>query len=117
VVVVTPQQVLEELLADAEPGTVVVVHAASVEELAGALAAVDAGDPVLDPALHSDLTRREQEVGALLALRLSNKEIAARLHLSVSTVKTHVHALLRKLDASTRAEAARRLRGTGNRPF
>ena len=109
VVVVASHEVLAELLADAAPGTVV-VFAGSVEELAGALAAAG-------PAPHPDLTRREQEVGALLALRLSNKEIAARLHLSVSTVKTHVHALLRKLGASTRTDAARRLRGTGNRPF
>jgi DNA-binding NarL/FixJ family response regulator len=117
VVVVASPQVLEELLADAAPSTVVVVHAESVAELAGALATLDREDPTLDPALHADLTRREQEVGALLALRLSNKEIAARLHVSVSTVKTHVHALLRKLDASTRAEAARLLRATGNEFF
>jgi DNA-binding CsgD family transcriptional regulator len=117
VVVVASQQLLAELLAESPPGTVVVVHAESIEELVGALAPVDLGDLDLDPARHAELTRREQEVASLVALRLSNKEIAARLHVSVSTVKTHVHTLLRKLDASTRTEAARRLRADGNRPF
>jgi DNA-binding NarL/FixJ family response regulator len=106
VVVVASQRLLEELLAGTDPETVV-VHAASIEELVDALAAAG-------PAPHPDLTRREQEVGALLALRLSNKEIAARLHVSVSTVKSHVHAVLRKLEASTRAEAARQLQASGN---
>ncbi|MDQ4024192.1 MAG: LuxR C-terminal-related transcriptional regulator, partial [Actinomycetota bacterium] len=36
---------------------------------------------------------------------LSNKEIAARLLLGVSTVKNHVHNVLSKVDARTRSEA------------
>ena len=55
------------------------------------------------------LTAREREILDLLALGMSNKEIAIRLTLTVSTVKNHVHNLLRKLDVTTRAGAVGRL--------
>jgi two-component system, NarL family, nitrate/nitrite response regulator NarL len=54
---------------------------------------------------HPELTSREREIGALLVEGLSNKEIAARLLLGVSTVKNHVHNMLGKMGARTRAEA------------
>ena len=57
-----------------------------------------------------DLTAREREIAQLLELGLSNKEIAARLYLGVSTVKNHLHNLLGKLDASSRTEAVARMR-------
>jgi DNA-binding NarL/FixJ family response regulator len=56
------------------------------------------------------LTAREREIAHLLELGLSNKEIAARLYLGVSTVKNHVHNLLGKLEARSRTEAVDRLR-------
>jgi DNA-binding CsgD family transcriptional regulator/tetratricopeptide (TPR) repeat protein len=52
------------------------------------------------------LTCREAEVLELLAAGLSNTEIAARLVLSGRTVDRHVSAILRKLGARTRGEAA-----------
>ena len=51
------------------------------------------------------LTRRELEVLQLIADGLSNKEIAIRLCLSTETVKSHVGALLSKLDTNSRAHA------------
>jgi len=54
-------------------------------------------DPELD-----QLTGREQEVLRLIARGYSYKEIAARLHLSVKTIETHVSAVLRKLQLSSR---------------
>jgi two-component system nitrate/nitrite response regulator NarL len=51
------------------------------------------------------LTRREIEVVYLLERGLSNKEIADRLHLSVPTVKNHVHRILTKLHLQRRGEA------------
>jgi len=52
------------------------------------------------------LTRREQEVVALISEGLSNKEIAERLHVATHTVKSHVHNILEKLTLSTRLEIA-----------
>jgi len=51
------------------------------------------------------LSRREQEVLALLADGLVNKQIAARLGISTNTVKTHLELLFEKLGVTTRAEA------------
>lgn len=52
------------------------------------------------------LTFREREVLRLLATGLPNAVIAARLGISVGTVKDHVRAVLRKLDAPNRVAAA-----------
>ena len=52
------------------------------------------------------LTNRQLEVLALMADGLSNSEIADRLFISPKTVDHHVGAVLAKLDAGTRAEAA-----------
>lgn len=51
------------------------------------------------------ISRREFEVLELISAGLSNQEIAERLFVSTSTVKTHVSNILAKLDASRRTEA------------
>lgn len=53
----------------------------------------------------SDLSAREKEVLTKLAEGLRNQEIADQLGLSLSTVKSHVNAILDKLDAVDRTEA------------
>jgi LuxR family transcriptional regulator, maltose regulon positive regulatory protein len=60
---------------------------------------------VLDP-----ITERELEVLKLLDSDLSNREIAARMFVSLATVKTHIKHLYRKLGVSARHQAVSRAR-------
>jgi two-component system, NarL family, nitrate/nitrite response regulator NarL len=53
------------------------------------------------------LTRREAEIARLIDDGLSNKEIAARLRIELSTVKNHVHNILDKLQLRDRYSAVR----------
>ena len=70
------------------------------------LDAFRSGAPPVDPELDT-LTAREREVLQLIARGYRYKEIAARLHLSVKTVESHVSAVLRKLQLSSRHELTR----------
>jgi len=68
-------------------------------------------DPALMPALltrerEEMLTQREREILGLVAEGLSNREIADKLVLSPETVKSHVAAILEKLNVSDRTQAA-----------
>ncbi|KGF72606.1 NagC family transcriptional regulator [Neosynechococcus sphagnicola sy1] len=51
------------------------------------------------------LTRREQEILALIVVGKSNQEIAGMLHITAGTVRVHVHAILNKLNVSDRTQA------------
>jgi two-component system, NarL family, response regulator LiaR len=55
-----------------------------------------------------ELTARERDVLTLVARGMANKAIAQELSLSEKTVKTHVSAILRKLDVTDRTQAALR---------
>jgi DNA-binding NarL/FixJ family response regulator len=96
-----------------------------VEELLRTIRAVGAGDAVLDPQITArvlkrvrqlersssaaafyDLSEREMQVLMLVAEGKSNAEIARELHLSPTTVRNHVSAILSKLGVSNRIEAA-----------
>jgi LuxR family maltose regulon positive regulatory protein len=61
----------------------------------------------------SSLTTAELRVLQLLPTHLSFREMAEGLHVSANTVKTHAHAVYRKLDACSRSEAVLRAREAG----
>jgi DNA-binding NarL/FixJ family response regulator len=60
-----------------------------------------------------DLTPREIEVLYLLAEGTSNLDISLKLFISISTVKTHISALMRKLQCTNRTAAAKIARDNG----
>jgi DNA-binding NarL/FixJ family response regulator len=62
-------------------------------------------DPSAPTRSLEELTEREREILRLLATGLSNAELATTLHLSETTVKTHVSAVLRKLGVRDRVQA------------
>jgi two-component system, NarL family, response regulator LiaR len=91
----------------------------SADELAQAIRAAHAGRSTLSPeaaqalvhvtsqppAPGIDLTERELEVLTLMVDGLNNTQIAARLTVSPSTVKSHVSSILSKLGVASRTEA------------
>jgi two-component system, NarL family, response regulator LiaR len=56
-----------------------------------------------------DLTRREMEILTLLSEGLTYKEIADRLFVSATTIKTHVHNIYEKLQVNNKVEASNKL--------
>ncbi len=84
------------------------------EEMLECVRRVHAGETVIPPALVAKLaagvssvplTAREQEVLKLLAQGSANKEIAEKLFVSETTVKSHLRGLFSKLEVLNRAEA------------
>lgn len=91
----------------------------SADELARAIRAAHAGRATLSPEAAQalvetanlpplpglDLTEREREVLALMVEGLNNTQIAGRLTVSPSTIKSHVSSVLSKLGVASRTEA------------
>jgi DNA-binding NarL/FixJ family response regulator len=108
---------------------------ASASDLVAAVRAVHRGEAVCPPQLCStlfhfvahvieespvkrspsrpDLTLRQQQLMALVAEGLTNKEIASRLNLSEFTVRNHIHRILKQVDAGSRSEAVETIRAYG----
>ena len=95
-----------------------VLKRAAATDLVAAIRAVQRGDAYLDPALTrtfddlrdrdagrlADLTERELEVLKLVAEGLTNRQIAARLVISVKTVQSHRTNIMEKLDLHDRTD-------------
>jgi len=92
----------------AAPGDGVAIVARWARELAGraGLAIRDAGTPAPHSPAGSPLTPRELQVLALVAEGLTNPQIGQRLFISPKTASVHVSAILTKVGAANRAEAA-----------
>jgi two-component system nitrate/nitrite response regulator NarL len=106
-----------------------VLRGASFDDLLRSIQAVAAGETLCQPRITSlafsrlsalarevsnscaehakPLTRREQDIIESIEQGLSNKEIAVRLGIELSTVKNHVHNILDKLKLQDRRSAAR----------
>lgn len=115
---------LDQLLKVGASGYVLKLSAA--EELIKAIRIVAAGKVYLDPEMTDqvtdsyvrkqslrgatrlkDLSDREEEVLRLIAQGYSNKEIAAKLNISVKTVESHKTHLMEKLELRSRTEIVR----------
>jgi DNA-binding NarL/FixJ family response regulator len=57
-----------------------------------------------------ELTQRQRQLMSLVAMGLSNKEIAANLNLSEFTVKNHIYRVMKQVDAQNRHEAVHLIR-------
>ncbi|MGP4025154.1 response regulator transcription factor [Actinomadura sp. 3N407] len=121
----TDENILEALRAGAAG---FVLKDSAPQEIVRAVRKVAAGDPVLSPAVTRQLIaqmsdgtkrhartararlaalgQREREVAYAIARGSSNAEIAAELHMSLATVKTHISRTLTKLDLNNRVQIA-----------
>jgi DNA-binding NarL/FixJ family response regulator len=96
----SPREVLIEAIRKAAAGESAWTRD-ELRRVTGALAT-----PRLTADIEVPLTQRESEVLRQLAYGLTNKEIAAQLHISYETVKEHVQHILRKIGVSDRTQAA-----------
>jgi DNA-binding NarL/FixJ family response regulator len=129
VLVFTTYEGDDQILAAIEAGASgYLVKAAPAEELAAGVRAVAAGQTVLAPSIAAQLARavgsrrseaeriaerptltaREHEILSLVAEGLSNPEIATRLFIGESTVKTHLIHAFEKLEVKDRTRAVTR---------
>ncbi|ANS80090.1 Hemoglobin-dependent two component system response regulator HrrA [Serinicoccus hydrothermalis] len=97
---------------------------APLEELIAAIRAAAAGETALAPAIagrllarmrspQPNLSARETEVLRLVANGATNNDIAARLHISDATVKSHLVHIYTKLGVSSRTAAVASARDSG----
>ena len=131
IVALAVPEIEESVVACAEAGVAgFVTREGSVEDVVAAVEAVARGETLCSPrmaasllrriatlalerspeSIESRLTRRELEILDLIDQGLSNKEIARRLTIELSTVKNHVHNILEKLNVTRRWEAVARVR-------
>lgn len=107
-----------------------VLEDASLDEIVAAVRSLADGSPPASPRVITSLfryvatmstgeeplpaerlTQREEQILALMAEGLTNKEIAGQVHLQPQTVKNYAHLIFQKLDVHSRLELLRALRG------
>lgn len=87
------------------------------DEIVAAVEAAAAGHPVRSaparrsetmaawPGQHQGLTSRESEVLSLIVAGMSNQDIANRVYLSITSVKSYIRTAYRKMDVASRSQA------------
>lgn len=125
VLVLTTYDSDAEIIAAVSAGAMgYLLKAAPAEDVVAAVRAVANGESVLSPKIASSLvsvihdktaTLSSREIMVLqeLKLGLSNSEIAAKLFISTSTVKTHLVKIFEKLEVTTRTRAVTRAQELG----
>ena len=96
-------ELLTQAVYAAANGEALIAPSVTVRLLA-AFADLRTSEPLRQPI--EPLTAREEEVLVTVARGLTNAEIASELHISLSTVKTHLASLMNKLGARNRVEIA-----------
>ena len=96
-------ELLSQAVHAAANGEALIAPSVTVRLLA-AFADLRTSEPLRQPI--EPLTAREEEVMVTVAQGLTNAEIASELHISLSTVKTHLASLMNKLGARNRVEIA-----------
>jgi DNA-binding CsgD family transcriptional regulator len=104
-----------DLLNFIQPALTAALHRCShAQSAAAAPDARDARDPRVAPGVDASspfalLSAREQDVARLLAAGLADKEIAQRLSISITTVRTHIDHAFRKFNVNKRVALIRAL--------
>ncbi|MFJ7296662.1 response regulator [Streptomyces collinus] len=99
----TGPDLLAQAVRSASDGEALIAPSVTVR-LLQAFSDLPAGRPAAQPV--SPVTAREEQVLLAVARGLTNTEIADALHISLSTVKTHLASLMAKLGARNRVEIA-----------
>lgn len=109
-----PVKELVDLASAARVGPGVTIDFEASRDLGDALIVLRIPAPAHDRIPDSrliTLSRREREVAELVARGLSNKGIAHRLRIAISTVKDHLHNILKKTNLPNRAAIAAACKG------
>jgi LuxR family transcriptional regulator, maltose regulon positive regulatory protein len=110
------QMLLAQWLSRADPGTARDYAARLLSQFDAEAYAVGAAQTSPAGELAEPLSEREREVLHLVALGMTNKEIAQQLIVAPGTVKAHTASIYRKLDVANRTEAVARAREFGILP-
>ena len=89
----------------------------AVHQLGAPMVVVCVPVSVAGPQELPNLTRRENQIAALVAQGLSNKQIARHLNITLATVKDHMHRVLVKTQLPNRAALAAAHHGNRARPL